>query len=275
MMSWRRLGPHLDADDAPAPGALLIAQDEYPDLDIPLCLDQLQAHARNAERGIPEGADAIGRLRAVNRYLFVEAGFAGNHDDYYDARNNYLNDVLERRLGNPLTLAIVQIAVARRLGLPLRGVSFPGHFLVRMDVDDGMLVMDPFNQGRTLDQDELLQRADPERRGDAPSEQMLAQLLRPASVRAMLIRLLRNLSGIHASAHDWMRLARCADRLLLLAPDDADAVRDRGLAYLSLGHLHGAQTDLHRYLQLHPQAHDAAMLREQLIDAGRSGMRLQ
>lgn len=275
-VTWKRLGSqHLDGYDSPEYGALLIAKDEYPELDIIQCLIQMEVHALEAKRDVPDGADAITTMRALNRYLFVEQGFAGNHDDYYDVRNNYLSDVLERRLGNPLSLAIVQIGLARRLGVPLRGVSFPGHFLLRLDLDDGMLVLDPFNQGRTLDEDELRRRADPDDPGGGPSDRALAGLLRPASVRTMLIRLLRNLTGIHAAHHDWARVARCADRVLLLLPEDVDAMRDRGLAYLSLGHMHGAQTDLQRYLQLQPQAADAGMLRERLIDAGRSSMRLQ
>lgn len=275
-VTWKRLGQtHLNSYDSPEYGGLLIAQDEYPKLDIIQCLIQMEVHALEAKRDVPEGADAITLLRALNRYLFVEQRFAGNHDDYYDVRNNYLSDVLERRLGNPLSLAMVQIGLARRMGVPLHGVSFPGHFLVRLDVEDGMLVMDPFNQGRTLDEDELRRRADPDHPDDGPSERVLNELLRPASVRTMLIRQLRNLTGIHAAQQDWARVARCADRVLLLSPEDTDAMRDRGLAYLSLGHMHGAQTDLQRYLQLQPQAADAGMLRERLIDAGSSGMRLQ
>src|SRR3546814_11735804 len=92
-------------------------------------------------------------MQAINRHLFEDLGYAGDHDQYYDPRNSYLNEVFERRRVNPISLAMVQMEVARRLGVPLDGVSFPGHFLVRLPVDDGVLVMDPFNRGRPLDVD--------------------------------------------------------------------------------------------------------------------------
>ena len=112
-------------------------------------------------------------MQAINRHLFEELGYAGNHDEYYDPRNSYLNEVFERRLGNPISLAMVQMEVARRLGVPLDGVSFPGHFLVRLPIDDGVLVMDPFNRGRPLDEDELRQRARPHLGGEMPDDEAL------------------------------------------------------------------------------------------------------
>lgn len=269
--------PALAEDDSIeqlATGALLVARDEYPELDMAESMAVLQAHAGLARAHFTDSADMLQRLRGINHYLFDVAGFAGNDADYYDPRNNYLNMVLIRRLGNPLSLAIVQIEVARRLGVPLQGISFPGHFLVRLDVDDGTLVMDPFNKGRTLDYDELCKRADPHARDSEPLTALPDGILQPAGTHTMLTRLLRNLQGIYALQEDWARVARCADRILLLAPDDVDAMRDRGLAYLHLGHLHGAQGDLQRYLRLQPNASDAGMLRERLIDASRAGVRL-
>lgn len=163
---------------------------------------------------------------AVNRYLFDELGYSGNHDEYYDPRNSYLNQVFERRLGNPISLAMVQIEVARRLGIPLAGVSFPGHFLVRLPVDDGVLVMDPFNGGRPLGVDELRERARPHLGGEVPDDRALAQILDPAPHRAILIRILRNLHGVYADAEHWDRAARSADRILKLVPDQPEALRD-------------------------------------------------
>ena len=263
---WNRLAGQED-DTLPLLGtALLIARDEYPRLDADLYDTLLQSHAEEM-RGTVDAIEPLPlKMQAINRHLFEELGYAGNHDEYYDPRNSYLNEVFERRLGNPISLAMVQMEVARRLGLPLDGVSFPGHFLVRLPVDDGVLVMDPFNRGRPLDEDELRQRARPHLGGEMPDDEALYRILNPASHRAMLTRMLRNLHGVYVDRDDWERAVRCADRILKLAPDNAEALRDRGLGYFKLGHRHGARHDLGRYLQLHPQAPDAGTLRERVVE---------
>ncbi len=263
---WNSLAGQ-DDDGLPLLGtALLIARDEYPGLDVGRYDALLQAHA-DGMRGEIDAIEALPlKMQAINRHLFDELGYAGNHDEYYDPRNSYLNEVFERRLGNPISLAMVQMEVARRLGLPLDGVSFPGHFLVRLPVGDGVLVMDPFNRGRPLDEDELRQRARPHLGGEMPDDEALFQILHPASHRAMLTRMLRNLHGVYCDRDDWERAVRCADRILRLSPDSAEALRDRGLGYFKLGHRHGARADLGRYLQLHPQAPDAGSLRERLVE---------
>ena len=260
-------------DDAALPllgTALLIARDEYPQLDADLYDTLLESHAEHLRAEI-EAIDAWPlKMQAINRHLFEELGYAGDHEQYYDPRNSYLNEVFERRLGNPISLALVQMEVARRLGVPLDGVSFPGHFLVRLPVDDGVLVMDPFNRGRPLDVDELRERARPHLGGDVPDDEALRHILSPASHRGMLMRMLRNLHGVYAEADDWERAVRCADRVLRLSPNNAESLRDRGLGYLRLGHTHGAREDLTRYLQLNPEAADSDALRERLIGLGRA-----
>jgi regulator of sirC expression with transglutaminase-like and TPR domain len=260
----------LDDHTLPLLGTgLLIARDEYPRLDADLYDTLLQSHAEHLRGEIDSIEPWPLKMQAINRHLFEELGYAGNHDEYYDPRNSYLNEVFERRLGNPISLAMVQMEVARRLGVPLDGVSFPGHFLVRLPVDDGVLVMDPFNRGRPLDVDELRERAKPHLGGDAPDDEALHQILNPASHRAMLMRMLRNLHGVYAERNDWERAVRSADRILKLSPNNAEALRARGLGYLKLGHRHGAQHDLRRYLHLNPKAPDAESLRERLIDLSR------
>ena len=148
---WNSLAG-LDDDSVPLLAtALLIARDEYPQLDAALYDTLIQGHSAHL-RPVVEAIDSYPlKMQAINRHLFEEVGYAGNHDAYYDPRNSYLNEVFDRRLGNPISLAMVQMEVARRLGVPLDGVSFPGHFLVRLPIDDGILVMDPFNRGRPLD----------------------------------------------------------------------------------------------------------------------------
>jgi len=270
---WNSLAK-LDDESLPLlETALLIAHDEYPGLDADLYDTLAQSHAAHMREEIQAIDHWALKMQAINRHLFEELGYAGNHDEYYDPRNSYINEVFERRLGNPISLAMVQMEVARRLGVPLDGVSFPGHFLVRLPVDDGLLVMDPFNRGRPLDVDELRQRARPHLGGDAPDDDALSQILNPASHRAILMRVLRNLHGVYNDGGDWERATRSADRLLKLSPHDADALRDRGLGYLKLGHLGGARADLSRYLQLNPRAGDARSVRTRLIELGSGGTR--
>jgi len=266
-----------DVDDEALPllpTALLIARDEYPDLQPGVYDALVQSHVDHLRAEV----DTIERwplkMAAVNRHLFDELGYSGDHGEYYDPRNSYLNQVFERRLGNPISLALVQIEVSRRLGLPLEGISFPGHFLVRLPVEDGVLIMDPFNGGRPLGVDELRERARSNLGGETPDDNVLAQILDPAPHRAILMRMLRNLHGVYAERGEWDRAARSADRILKLAPEQADAVRDRGLAYLQLQYLAGARTDLARYLKMEPEANDAISIRERLVELGGERPRL-
>lgn len=258
------------ADDAlPLLGtALLIASDEYPQLDAQRHARTLRAHVDHLQVEVGAIGEWPLKVAAINHHLFNELGYSGNHDAYYDPRNSYLNEVLTRRVGNPISLALVLMEVSRRLGLPLEGISFPGHFLVRLPVEEGVLIMDPFNGGRPLGVEELRERARTNLGGQVPDDQTLAQILGPAPHRAILVRMLRNLHGIYVARGEWDRAARSADRILKLAPDQADAVRDRGLAYLQLEHLAGARSDLQRYLRMDPQADDAMAVHAQLVDIG-------
>jgi regulator of sirC expression with transglutaminase-like and TPR domain len=263
--AWSELADQAD-ESVPLLGtALLIARDEYPDLDADLYDTLVQSHAEHLRHETDRIESWPLKMAAINRHLFEELGYAGDHDEYYDPRNSYLNEVFERRLGNPISLAMVQIEVARRLGVPLDGVSFPGHFLVRLPVDDGILVMDPFNGGRPLGADELRERAKPHLGGDVPDDNALLQILDPAPHRAILVRVLRNLHGVYVERGEWDRAARSADRVLKLMPDQPDALRDRGLAYLKMDYRKGALADLSRYLHVAPKAADADATRERLI----------
>ncbi len=265
--AWTDLAGLADEQVPLLRSALLIAHDEYPDLDIAACEAQVDSHVESLREEVNQIASAPLKMQAINHRLFDELGYAGNHDEYYDPRNSYMNEVLTRRLGNPISLALVQMEVARRLGIPLDGVSFPGHFLVRLPVDDGVLVMDPFNRGRPLNADELRQRARPHFGDDVPDDALM-QILNPAPHRAILMRMLRNLYSVYGESGDWPRAVRCADRILHLLPDNADALRDRGVGYLELGHQAGGRRDLGRYLHLNPEATDAESIRDRLIDAG-------
>lgn len=264
---WSTFATLADEDVPLLHGALLIAHDEYPDLDAAACESQIAALADSLRAQVAQIDEAPLKMQAINRHLFEELGFAGNHAEYYDPRNSYLNDVLALRLGNPISLGVLLVEVARRLDVGLEGVSFPGHFLVSLPVDDGMLVMDPFNRGRPLSADELRQRAQPHF-GEPVPDEALMRILVPASPRAILVRMLRNLHALYAERGDWPRAVRCADRILRLSPDNAEALRDRGLGYLELGHATGASRDLGRYLQIQPEADDADTVRDRLVEQG-------
>jgi regulator of sirC expression with transglutaminase-like and TPR domain len=271
---WNTLAT-LGDDELPLLGtALLIARDEYPALDVAGYAAKVETYANALRPQLDGDLDLAARLTAINRFLFEELGFAGNNAQYDDPRNSYLNDVLDRKLGIPISLAVIQMEVTRRVGLPLDGVSFPGHFLVRLPVDDGILVLDPYNKGRPVGADELRERASPHLGGQVPDDQQLQQILTPATHRMILTRMLRNLKAVYAQRNDWERVARSADRLLKIAPDTAEALRDRGLAYRALGHVTGARADLARYLQLLPEAEDVEAIRHALIDLGSRPPRL-
>jgi regulator of sirC expression with transglutaminase-like and TPR domain len=271
---WNELASRGDDELPLLDTALLIARDEYPDLDAGEYAVALQGYADALKPKLGGDADLPATLTTINRYLFDELGFAGNNSQYDDPRNSYINQVFERRLGIPISLAVVQIELTRRLGLPLDGISFPGHFLVRLPVDDGILVMDPYNKGRPVSADELKERASPHLGGRPPDDVQLIEILAPATHRTILARMLRNLNGLYQHSEDWERVARTSDRLLKLTPDAPEALRDRGLAYRELGYTRGAREDLARYLQKLPTADDAESVRVALIDLGGAKSRL-
>jgi regulator of sirC expression with transglutaminase-like and TPR domain len=271
---WNSLAS-LGDDELPLLGtALLIARDEYPDLDPTPYWAQVDTYASALRPQLERDIDLPARLTAINKYLFEEVGYAGNNAQYDDPRNSYMNDVVDRKLGIPISLAVIQIEVTRRLGMPLDGISFPGHFLVRLPVDDGILVLDPYNKGRPVSAEELRERASPHLGGHPPDDQQLLQILAPATHRMILMRMLRNLKGLYLERGDWERVARSADRLLKLSPDTAEALRERGLAYRELGYTKGAREDLARYLQLLPEADDLDAVRAALIDLGTAPSRM-
>ena len=271
---WNSLAERGDDDLPLLDTALLIARDEYPSLDPAPYAEALRVWAADLGPRLGDAAELPATLTTINRYLFDELGFAGNDQQYDDPRNSYLNEVFDRKLGIPISLAVVQIELMRRLGLPLDGVSFPGHFLVRLPVDDGILVMDPFNKGRPVSAEELRERASPHLGGHAPDDVQLIEILAPATHRMILARMLRNLNGLYLERADWERVARTSDRLIRLTPEAAEARRDRGLAYRELGYAHGAREDLARYLQMQPGSADEDAVRAALVEVSGQRSRL-
>lgn len=272
--AWSLLQATRDEDFPLLKAALLVARDEYPDLDLAACEAELEKLSREFRSAAAAAASDIARMQALNLFLFEEHGFSGNQSDYYDPRNSYLNDVLERRLGIPISLAIIQIAIARDAGLALEGVSFPGHFLVRLPVDDGLIVLDPYQRGRSVDAEELRERAQPHIGDHQVGDRLLSEMLAPASHRQILQRMLRNLLGVYREREDWERALRCTDRLVTLDATDLDSLRERGLLYLQVGHLGGAREDLFRYLAEAPDSENRERVRAALVERGATSVRL-
>jgi regulator of sirC expression with transglutaminase-like and TPR domain len=207
------------------------------------------------------------KLMALNHYLFDELGFSGNSDDFYDPRNSFLNEVIERRVGIPITLGVIYIEIGRRIGLGLQGVSFPGHFLVKCALRDGVVVLDPYSRGVSLDADELQQRL---RAAGSPGDvdgAILAHLLGAASNKEVLGRMLRNLKGIYVERADWLRALSASERVIALLPDDAgEEYRDRAGIYLKLECIRAALGDFNTYLRQCPGAADAETVAAQIAE---------
>lgn len=243
----------LVADDASLPlleAAITIAQDEHPGLDPQAVLGDIDAMAARLKRRLPGDASPLQRLRALNRFFFAELGFAGNVNDYYDRRNSYLHEVLISRRGIPITLALLFCELAGQVGLAARGVSFPGHFLIKLRMPQGEVVIDPFN-GRSLSREDLDERLAPfrKRQGlEGDFETPLGLFLQAAPARDVLARMLRNLKEIHRAQEDWQRMVAVQDRLVVLLPQAWSEYRDRGLAHAELGHAAQAVSDLQIYL---------------------------
>ena len=218
-------------------------------------LDQL---ATGVQAGIPSGASAERKVGRLNSYLFHELGYIGNRADYYDPRNSYLNEVIDRRTGIPLTLCIVYMEVGRRCGLRVDGVGFPGHFLCKVQLDGGELVVDPFHRGQLLGLDEIKRRL-----AAAVGDQVKfdARVLRAAQPREILVRMLQNLRSVYQEKNDMPRALSAVDRLLLLAPENIRGLRERAQLREQLGGPLAAAKDLERVLELEPNASDAAALR--------------
>ena len=261
-----------------ARACLQIAEDAYPGLDVDGYVGEIERFAKRLRARFAPDAAAEDRVIALNEFLFDDLGFGGNTDDYYDPRNSYLNEVIDRRTGIPITLAVLYMEIGRRIGLPFEGVSFPGHFLVRLPLRGGTLVLDPFSGGVPQSEAELrerLKRVIPRgatgewkraARGVAVAELPLDQFLEPASNRQILARVLRNLKGIYREKDQPERLLEVLNRMILVAPEAAAELRDRGFVFLRLECWRPALKDLAEYLEREPEATDQDEVRAKLVD---------
>ncbi len=235
-----------------ARAALAIARWEYPRLDADAYLERLDGLARAVD-GVRRAPDALGRLHRLREYLFVEQGFAGNRDDYYDPRNSFLNDVLDRRQGIPITLSLVLMEVGKRLGLAIEGIGLPGHFIAGARLDDSQILLDPFNGGALVTPEECEELV-----GSVVGRPvtLLPEHYAPVSGRQLLTRMLANLKGAYWQRQEWDRVVGTIDRLLVLDPKAASEWRDRGVAWSNLGEVRRGLGDWERYLTEFPDAED-------------------
>ena len=251
--------------------ALLIARIARPALDAAPYARRLARWGRQLADSLDAESDIAGRIAHLNHFMFSELGFEGADEDYYNPVNSFLNEVMDRRRGIPISLALIYMALGRHIGLDLDGVSFPGHFLVKMTVMGGQVVLDPYHRGISLDENDLRRRLQTQY-GEAPPE--LRPLLRRARKRDILVRMLRNLKAIYQSQGQIQHALEASDLILAIAPDLDEEYRDRGLLFYEVDYAPAALEDLRHYLAAHPDAEDAAMIRELIIDLQRESPRL-
>jgi regulator of sirC expression with transglutaminase-like and TPR domain len=254
--TFEELAQENDEQIDVALAAALIARDVYEELDVPALLGQLDELAQPLK---PLGLGQMGaeaQALELAHYLYERQGFAGNEAAYYDPRNSLLPDVLERRLGIPITLALVYCEIARRVGVPARGVGFPGHFLVRIDRPGDPhepLMVDAFFGGQVLRQkalNSLLARV------MGPGQKLRPEHLAAASPRAIVARMLMNLKAVYMARGEDSRALLAADRLVSLTPNVPSALRDRGLLAARLGAVEVARADFQKFLELAPEGRD-------------------
>ncbi|HUF42792.1 MAG TPA: transglutaminase-like domain-containing protein [Verrucomicrobiae bacterium] len=251
--------------------ALTIALPDYPNLDLSAYLIRIDELAVQVAHRAGAEADDHRTLAALNHVLFTEHGFCGNRDDYYDPKNSFLNEVLERKTGIPISLSVLFIEIGRRVGMDLAGVGFPGHFLVRCRRPGDEVVIDPFSGGA------LRSRSDLEcmlRDLYGGHVRLTSELLHPVSKKQILKRMLGNLRAVYLKKNDLVKCLSVFDRLIILDSGSAVDFRDRGMVYVRLECAAQAREDFQTYLRLAPHAEDAGAIREQIIQLGRQATTL-
>ena len=232
-------------------------------------VDQMLARVR---RRCAADAGPLQRLRTLNQFFFRDMGFGGNVNNYYDPDNSFLNAVLRTRRGIPITLAVLWLELAQGLGLKAKGVNFPGHFMVKVNLPNGQVVIDPFT-GQSLSREDLSERLEPYKRRNGLVDDFdvpVGLYLQAATPRDILARLLRNLKEIHRTQEDWLRLIAVLDRLLILLPDAWIEYRDRGLAWAEMGDVRLAVADLETYVEHADDALDRETISQRLQELRRA-----
>ena len=253
--------------------AASLAQDEEPALDVQHVLDDVARLLKRIKARLPSEADDLTRLAMLSQVFYKEMGFGVNANDFYAPENSYLHDVLRTRRGLPISLAVIWLELAQGLGLQAHGISFPGHFLVKVTLQGGLVVLDPLT-GESLGVDNLAERLGPYRSAEDKvsgadlddGETPLGLYLQPCPPRDFLARMLRNLKEIFRSQEDWPRLLGVLDRLVILLPEAWTERRDRGLVLAELGRKQEALLDLQTYIQAEPLASDQQALRDRITE---------
>ncbi|MFZ2124544.1 MAG: tetratricopeptide repeat protein [Rhodoferax sp.] len=241
---------HSDADFPLLEAAISLAQDEYPDLSVQQVLGDVDQLLARLKRRLPEDAGSLQKLRVLNQFVYRDLHFGGNFNNFMDPDNSYVHVVLRTRLAIPISLAVIWLELAQGIGLKVRGISFPGHFMVKVNLTEGQVVIDPLS-GKSLSREELSERLAPFQDAaglDDDQELPLGLYLQAAPPRDIIARMLFNLKDIHAAQEDWPRLITVLDRLIVLLPQAWPEYRDRGLAHAEAGHPGHALEDLETYL---------------------------
>lgn len=241
---------HSDADFPLLEAAISLAQDEYPDLSVQQVLGDVDQLLARLKRRLPDDAGSLQKLRALNQFVYRDLNFGGNFNNFMDPDNSYVHVVLRTRLAIPISLAVIWLELAQGIGLKVRGISFPGHFMVKVNLTEGQVVIDPLT-GKSLSREELSERLAPfQEMGGLDDEQELplGLYLQAAPPRDIIARMLFNLKDIHAAQEDWPRLITVLDRLIVLLPQAWPEYRDRGLAHAEAGRPGHALEDLETYL---------------------------
>ncbi len=239
-----------DAEFPLLEAAVSLAQDEYPELDVQQVLDEVDQLLARLKRRVPADAVPLQRLRAVNQFFFRDLSFRPNVNNYYDPDNSYIHVVLRTRCAIPISAAVLWLELAQGMGLSARGVGFPGHFMVKVNLPKGQVVIDPLD-GQSMSRDQLAERLEPYRRSSGLIDEFevpLGLYLQASPPREIVARMLRNLKEIHRAQEDWARMVAVQDRLVVLLPQAWPEYRDRGLAHAELGHTALAVSDLEAYL---------------------------
>lgn len=253
--------------------AASLAQDEEPSMDVQQVLDDVARLLRRVKARLPQEADDLTQLAILTQVFYQEMGFGVNANNFFAPENSYLNEVLRTRRGIPISLAVVWLELAQALGLQAQGIAFPGHFLVKVTLTAGLVVLDPLT-GESLGLDNLAERLSPYRERVDPSapadldegETPLGLYLQACPARDVLARMLRNLKEIFRSQEDWPRMLQVQDRLVVLLPQAWSERRDRGLVHAEMGHVHAALQDLQVYLEAEPTAPDTLALRNRVSE---------
>lgn len=255
-----------DSDFPLLEAAISLAHDEYPELDVQRVLGEVDQMLARLRRRIPADAGPMHKLRVLNQFFFGSLGFGGNVNNYYDPDNSFVNAVLKTRRGIPISLAVIWLELAQGLGLAARGVGFPGHFLVKVSLPKGQVVINPVD-GQSLSRDELAERLAPYRQKSGLMDEFevpLGLYLQATPPRAIITRMLHNLREIYKSQADLPRQLALLNRLIILLPQSWGDYRDRGLMHAELGHVALAMQDLETYLKNMPDGSDVSRVSMQI-----------